>query len=580
MRRFHLFVGNSLVLLVLSLSQHTASLLVAPIAAAEPSSPVSFERIQLSDQFHSEGGAAGDFDQDGHVDVVVGPLIYWGPDFETSSHIYEASEFDPVGYSKNFLMDSGDINGNGRIDIIVLGFPGEESWWFENPGPEQSRQLWKRHVILDSVDNESPMMIDINGDGRLNLICSSGGHYGYASYAGQDPREKWKFHHISPNNNYHRFTHGLGVGDVDGDGHLDLLEKDGWWKNPGGPTDEHWTFHPFPFSAGGGAQMFAVDLDGDGRNEIITGLAAHGFGLVYYKATNEAATDFARFDIMTEDPATSPVGIAVSQLHAMAIADINGNGIPDIVTGKRWWAHAHQDPGHEQPATLLWLETKRAGQRVQFEAHVIDNSSGVGTDITVADVSGNGLPDILSGTKRGAHLFLQRPAEMKAGGFMLTTWAERDPFGQQPAEKMTPVNGGYLPDFRGRPVNLDFRADSLLDWEARGPAAKNSLREGYVDTGSDNPEWIGELISRPFVLRHPRASVLMAGSDGPETFIELISESTGRRIAVAFGDGQGDPQPVQWTVDDWKDEMVRLRIVDHSTEGYIRVDSVYFQSQE
>jgi hypothetical protein len=561
--------------LFVSIVQREGSL--ARAQAAETGQQVIFERIQLSDQFHSEGGAVGDFNQDGHVDVVVGPWIYWGPDFENSSQIYEGKEFDPVGYSKNFLMDSGDINGNGRIDIVVLGFPGEESWWFENPGPEQARQLWKRHVILDSVDNESPLMIDIDGDGLLDLVCSSGGHYGYASCAEQDPREPWKFRRISPNNNYHRFTHGLGVGDVNGDGHLDLLEKDGWWQNPGRLTDEYWSFHPFQFSPTGGAQMFAVDLDGDGRNEIVTGIAAHGFGLVYYKAVNEAATDFARFDIMTDDWTTSPVGIAVSQLHAMAIADINGDGIPDIVTGKRWWAHAHQDPGHEQPATLLWLETKRIGQRIQFEAHVIDNSSGVGTDITVADVNGDGLPDILSGTKRGAHLFLQRPSGTSAGEFLLPNWAASDPFGQQPAEQMMAVEAGFLPVFRGRPLNLNFEADSLVDWEARGPAGNNSLKAGYVDTGSSNPEWIGELISRPFVLRQPKATIKVAGSDQSETFVEMISETTGRRIAVALGGGNEQPQSVQWDLSNWLNEMVRLRVVDHSTTGHVRLDSVLFQ---
>ena len=141
--------------------------------------------------------------------------------------------------------------------------------------------------MLASVDNESPLIADIDGDGVKDLICSSEGYYGYATHAGQDPTALWKFQRVSPNNGYQRFTHGLGIGDVNNDGHQDLLEKDGWWQNPGvtiydkSAASETWAFHPFPF-ADGGSQMHALDLDGDGRNEVLTGLFAHGFGLVYY----------------------------------------------------------------------------------------------------------------------------------------------------------------------------------------------------------------------------------------------------------------------------------------------------------
>lgn len=548
---------------------------------------VAFERVQLSDQFYAEGGAIGDFDGDGHQDVAVGPWIYWGPDLESKSRFCEGEALEPQGYSANFLMDSGDVNGDGHLDIFVIGFPGEPSWWFENPGVKRPQELWPRHVMLDQVDNESPWMADIDGDGSLDLICSSGGHYGFASHAGQDPRQRWKFYKVSPNNNYHRYTHGLGVGDVNNDGHLDLIEKDGWWQNPGSHTEELWEFQAYQFSAAGGAQMFAIDLDGDGINEVVTSLEGHGFGLAYFKSTNQSANQFQRFDIMTGESETSPVGIAVSQLHAVALADINCDGVPDIVTGKRWWAHANKDPGNEQPATLLWIETQRIGQRLSFVAHVIDNSSGVGTDISVGDINGDGLPDILSGTKRGAHVFLQRPKQLPDDQFLLPGIANLDRFGQRIARDSIEIEGGSVPTLNGRPLNWDFTEPQMLDWEIRGGIRQAERQPGWMDTGSKNPEWIGEIISRPFVMSHPKLSFVIAGGNQPDLFVEVISEQSGRRLAVVppqdvpprdlgpeaeTASNPGDVEPSKATLDlsAWIGELVRIRIVDHSPTSFIR----------
>ena len=506
MRRAFRF-GAFLSVLSLGLSAHHLT------QAADP----QFERVQLSSEFYSEGGTHGDYNGDGKGDVAIGPFIYWGPDFEKSSRYYEGPAIAPIGYSENFLMYSDDVDADGNRDILVLGFPGKESWWYQNPGPEKANAgLWTRHTMLDSVDNESPLIADIDGDKVHDLICSSKGCYGFGSHAGRKPTDLWSFRVVSPNNGYQRFTHGIGIGDVDNDGLMDLLEKDGWWKNPGkqAPADKLWDFKPFAFSAGGGSQMYAIDLDGDGKNEVLTALAAHGFGLAYYKATNAEATAFERVDIMTDKAETSPVGMAVSQLHAVALGDMNGDGLTDIVTGKRWWAHGNKDDGNSQPATLLWLETQRAGGRVNFVPHVIDISSGVGTQITVGDVNADGLMDIVSGTKRGGHIFLQRPASLAADKFLVPGLAEKDPFHQRPASNAVAISdsvGGKRPALGEKPLNFDFEAGNLSDWEVRGPMSQSLLASApesgnaagvagkhLINTGDDKA--IGELISRPFKL--------------------------------------------------------------------------------
>ncbi len=561
-------------------------LVLAWLQSAATAQTPDFQRVQLSDQFYSEGGTWGDFNGDGRGDVAIGPWIYWGDGFESASRFYEGDAFPPEAYSRNFLMYSGDANDDGQRDIYVLGFPGDESWWYENPGPQQAaQQMWKRHTILAVTDNESPMMKDIDGDGLDDLVCSSNGYYGYASRAGQDPRQPWKFTQISPHNPqaYQRFTHGLGVGDVDNDGHLDLIEKDGWWKNPGRKVDaQTWDFNQFAFS-NGGSQMHAVDFDGDGRNEVLTGLVAHGYGLVYYKALNPQATQFERIEIMTDDASTSPVGLAISQLHAVEVADINSDGIPDIVTGKRWWAHANGDAGSSEPATLLWLETRRAGERVAFVPHVIDNSSGVGTQISIGDVNGDQLLDIVAGIKRGGYLFLQRPSTPPPSRPAVASFVQKDAFGQLPAEDMAKLDGepgSFVPAIGQRRLNMSFDAAELQDWEIRGPMSATALVDHSVDSGSQSPELIGEMISRPFRLLQPIISFDVAGSGNPEARVELIAEDSGRPIASANGSGESELHRQTFEVADWQGQLVRIRIVDHAKDGYVRFDDFKMHSQK
>ncbi|GAB5402300.1 MAG: hypothetical protein Aurels2KO_05310 [Aureliella sp.] len=551
----------------------------AELTAAE----IQFERIQLSDEFYAEGGTFADYDGDGHGDVAVGPRIYFGPDYMRTTSFYEGEPFNPVGYSQNFLMYSDDVNGDGAVDILVLGFPGRESWWYENPGKEKlagESGVWTEHIIIDSVDNESPLIADINADGVKDLICSTGGHYIFASHAGQAATEKWQITKVSPNNGYQRFTHGIGIGDVNNDSHQDLIEKNGWWENPGEASktaDEPWTFHEYKF-ADEGAQMYAVDFDGDGRNEVLSSVHAHGFGLIYHKATNEEATQFEKIEIMTDDPATSPVGIAVSQLHAVDLADVNQDGVMDIVTGKRWWAHKNKDAGHHLPATLVWFETQRSGGRVKFIPHVIDNSSGVGTQVTAGDVNGDGLVDIVSGNKRGAYLFLQRPASIDVAKSLVPEQAELDRFGQLLATEKVASDGAVLPALKGRALNLGFDADELIDWEVRGPIAGTAIKQ-LVDTGAAGPKGIGEVISRPFVIPAGKFQFVAGGKPDATAYVELLLRSSGKSIVTwKKASGEDTMAEQSYNVSQHVGQVARIRIVDHSETGHVKADSFHFRN--
>lgn len=371
----------------------------------------SFERQQLSDTYFSEGANAADINGDRIPDVVYGPYWFAGPDFKTKQPIYEPVAQNTNGYADNFFNWTYDFNSDGWNDVLVVGFPGTPAYVYENPKSEGLNSHWKKHQVFDWVSNESPQFTNIVGDERPELICTRDGFFGFASIDWNQPFESWTFHPVSEQVTAKRFGHGLGVGDINGDHRLDVIHSGGWLEQPEThASDSRWLPHIVSFSQSyGGAEMYAYDVDDDGDNDVITSHAAHEFGLGWYEQiASEDEPTFQHHLIMGEHPSQNKYGVLFSEPHSIALADINGDGLKDIITGKTYWSHHKQSPMWDTGAVVYWFQLVRKEGEIDWVPHLADGKSGIGRQISIVDINRDQLPDIVVGGMLGTHVLTQK----------------------------------------------------------------------------------------------------------------------------------------------------------------------------
>lgn len=427
-----------------------------------------FRRDQLTGFFYSEGITAGDLDHNGSMDVVSGPFIYEGPNYSTARELFPPITYNAGGpqdgyiekdangvpqagaivhgnYSAVFLSWVNDFDHNGWPDVVdVLGFgprPTFSAHLFVNPHGE--KRDWTNYEIYPIISNEYDELLPkgIDGSGTPEMVIAtasnpdwSDSRVGYIK-PGPDITKPWTFVPVSEPG--HWGGHGMGVGDILGNGRLDILNSDGWWEQPAKGTAGLWKFHPqrfgateaTPLVAGASASCFACggsrievyDVNGDGLPDVITSLNAHGPGLAWFEQQRDAQGNIIwKRHVIMGDPTTpmadrasweeTDKSVAFTELHALDYADMNGDGLMDIVTGKRYWSHGfrYEENDVDDPPVVYWFELRRLpgpDHKVEWVPHLIDNASGVGTNMLVTDVNGDGKPDVLTTSRMGTFVF-------------------------------------------------------------------------------------------------------------------------------------------------------------------------------
>ncbi len=382
----------------------------------------NFRKQQLSDFYYSWSSGAADFNHDGILDIVSGPYIYYGPDYTKYREMYLAETVNPsTGFASDAWMDfPADFTGDGWPDVVTVSYGGAHGGIFLYVNPKGEERLWDKYKVVDEVQSEIAVMRDVDGDGKPEIVYMGGGQVRYAKPDPANPTGQWIVHNVSEKG--YGTAHGIGVGDINGDGRMDILNAYGWWEQPApGSNQETWTYHPEVFGRYGrgimgGSVMAVYDVNGDGLNDVVTVLNAHGWGLAWFEQKRDAQghISFVKHMIMDDFSTTNAGGVAFSEPHGTTYADVDGDGIPDFIVGKRYWSHldTYLDPDpYGQPVLYVYktVRNPKAPGGAEFVPELIDTHSGVGSDVLAVDLNGDGAMDIVTATRFGTFIYWGKP---------------------------------------------------------------------------------------------------------------------------------------------------------------------------
>ena len=354
---------------------------------------VKFKKVLLDKSNKCEACSVADFDRDGNLEIMCGEYIYYGKNFDQKRKICE------ITYDGDYVHDFSnypiDVNGDGWLDIITGSWWSEGLYWRENP--KNSTDEWKTHKICGLSNVETIRYFDIDGDGTdeifPNTPCEPQSFFKLVKDSDGKPTGEMKKYVIGGTKDA---GHGLGFGDINGDGKVDILLCDGWLEQPEDVYSSDWIFHPDYNIPAASVPMICHDINGDGLNDIIVG-AGHNYGLWWLEQT---IVDGKRGFIKHE------IEMTHSQYHDMQLLDIDGDGKLELVTGARHNAHNGNDPGEKDPiGTYIFKLEGTQFTQYTLDLGMPDTASGTGIYFWIADLTGNGKLDLVLPGKEGLYIF-------------------------------------------------------------------------------------------------------------------------------------------------------------------------------
>lgn len=323
---------------------------------------ITFLAHRLGDD-HAEGISQLDMNGDGFVDLLSG--AYWYENPGANGGDWKRHQFRTVGTHNEFVSDCGewivDVDHDGLPDLVTTGWIANGIWWFKNPGPKATAAgaMWKGEKIADSFDTEGGAFADINGDGKPDLALA---HYNHAGVLWVDFSKAKPVVHKA--GDQHQDGHGVGIADINGDGKADILTPHGWFENIDADNDK-WKWHGDWDLADSGFPILGYDVNHDGKLDLIYG-QGHGYGLYWLE---QAGTP--------DNPQwlRHSIDESFSQSHAVALVDIDGDGVPELITGKRYRGHGGGDPGSYDPNVVYAYQLPTAAEIASAKSHAGDPTS-------------------------------------------------------------------------------------------------------------------------------------------------------------------------------------------------------------